>query len=182
MPPDFEDEGRQIETITRPRSNPSAGVAIVFIAVTAIALGLLWYAASRKKPPVSASDETFHLANVQPGTSFNPPPPPSDTNKFIIPAPAACRRTPGAPSRCGAGTAAGRRPAPTAAASRSAGRCGREARGGARASAKGGRSQTPGAHSLAHACRQRKDRKPQHRWGGQDCGTAATRKIPIGGS
>ena len=87
MPPDFEDEGRQIETITRPRSNPSAGVAIVFIAVTAIALGLLWYAASRKKPPVSASDETFHLANVQPGTSFNPPPPPSDTNKFIIPAP-----------------------------------------------------------------------------------------------
>lgn len=85
MPPDFEDEGRQIETITRPRSNPSAGVAIVFIAVTAIALGLLWYAASRKKPPVSASDETFQVANVQPGTSFNPPPLP-DTNKFIIPA------------------------------------------------------------------------------------------------
>jgi type IV secretion system protein VirB10 len=87
MPSDFEDEGRQIETITRPRSNPSAGVAIVFIAVTAIALGLLWYAASRKKPPASASDETFHVANVQPGTSFNPPPPPPDTNKFIIPAP-----------------------------------------------------------------------------------------------
>jgi type IV secretion system protein VirB10 len=87
MPSDFEDEGRQIETITRPRSNPSAGVAIVFIAVTAIALGLLWYAASRKKPPASASDEAFHVANVQPGTSFNPPPPPPDTNKFIIPAP-----------------------------------------------------------------------------------------------
>ena len=87
MPPDFEDEGRQIETITRPRSNPSAGVAIVFIAVTAIALGLLWYAASRKKPPVSASDETFQVANVQPGTSFNPLSPLPDTNKFIIPAP-----------------------------------------------------------------------------------------------
>jgi type IV secretion system protein VirB10 len=96
MPPDFEDEGRQIETITRPRSNPSAGVAIVFIAVTAIALGLLWYAASRKKPPVSVSDETFHLANVQPGTSFNPPPP-SDTNKFIIPAPAPVAAPPAPP-------------------------------------------------------------------------------------
>ena len=87
MPPDFEDEGRQIETITRSRSNPSTGVAIVFIAVTAIALGLLWYAASRKKPPASASDETFHIANVQPGTSFNPLPAPPDANKFIIPSP-----------------------------------------------------------------------------------------------
>jgi type IV secretion system protein VirB10 len=87
MPPDFEDEGRQIETIARPRSNPSAGVAIVFIAITAIALGLLWYAASRKKAPASASDETFHTAHVQPGTSFNALPPPPDPNKFVIPAP-----------------------------------------------------------------------------------------------
>jgi type IV secretion system protein VirB10 len=87
MPPDFEDEGRQIETIARPRSNPSAGVAIVFVSITAIALGLLWYAASRKKPPANASDETFHTANVQPGTSFSPPPAPPDMNKFTIPTP-----------------------------------------------------------------------------------------------
>ena len=87
MPADFEDEGRQIETIARPRSNPSAGVAIVFVSITAIALGLLWYAASRKKPPANASDETFHTANVQPGPSFNPPPAPPDTNKFTIPTP-----------------------------------------------------------------------------------------------
>jgi type IV secretion system protein VirB10 len=87
MPPDFEDEGRQIETIARPRSNPSAGVAIVFVAITAIAPGLLWYAASRKKPPANASDETFHTANVQPGTSFSPPPASPDMNKFTIPTP-----------------------------------------------------------------------------------------------
>jgi type IV secretion system protein VirB10 len=87
MPPDFEDEGRQIETIARPRSNPSAGVAIVFVAITAIALGLLWYAASRKKPPANASDETFHTANVQPGTSFSPPSAPPDVSKFTIPTP-----------------------------------------------------------------------------------------------
>jgi type IV secretion system protein VirB10 len=87
MPPDFEDEGRQIETIARPRSNPSAGVAIVFIAITAIALGLLWYATSRKRPPANASDETFHTANVQPGTTFNPPPALPDTNRFTIPSP-----------------------------------------------------------------------------------------------
>jgi type IV secretion system protein VirB10 len=86
MPADFEDEGRQVETITRPRSNPSAGLALTFLAITAIALGLLWYAASRKKPPGNASDETFHTANVQPGTSFNPPPAPPDMNRFTIPA------------------------------------------------------------------------------------------------
>ena len=88
MTANFEEEGRlTTETVTRPRSNPSVGVATVFIVLTAIALGLMWYVSLRKKAPPNGSEETFHTANVQPGTSFNPVPPPPDTNKFVIPSP-----------------------------------------------------------------------------------------------
>ena len=50
MTANFEEEGRlTTETVTRPRSNPSVGVATVFIVLTAIALGLMWYVSLRKK-------------------------------------------------------------------------------------------------------------------------------------
>jgi hypothetical protein len=68
MTANFEEEGRlTTETVTRPRSNPSVGVATVFIVLTAIALGLMWYVSLRKKAPPSGSEETFHTANVAAG-------------------------------------------------------------------------------------------------------------------
>ena len=99
MTANFEEEGRlTTETVTRPRSNPSVGVATVFIVLTAIALGLMWYVSLRKKSPPSGSEETFHTANVQPGTSFNPVLPPPDANKFVIPSPPPVVAPPAPPS------------------------------------------------------------------------------------
>ena len=100
MTANFEEEGRlTTETVTRQRSNPSVGVATVFIVLTAIALGLMWYVSLRKKAPPNGSEETFHTANVQPGTSFNPVPPPPDANKFVIPSPPPVVAPPAPPPR-----------------------------------------------------------------------------------
>jgi type IV secretion system protein VirB10 len=97
MTTEFDDEQRQLtETVARPRSNPSVGLAAVLIVATALVLGLMWYAALRKRAPQNASDESFRTARVEPGSSFAPPPPP-DTSKIFIPPPPPVVTPPPAP-------------------------------------------------------------------------------------
>lgn len=93
----LEDEERHLtETVTRQRSNPSIGLGLVLIVVTALVLGLMWYATLRKKTLQVASDESFSTSKIQPGSSFAPPPPP-DIDKIVIPPPPPVAAPPPAP-------------------------------------------------------------------------------------
>ena len=100
MAADFDEESRLAhETVTRQASNPSVLVAMVMAAVVALILGLVWYTSSRKgTKPQNAGDESFATARLQPGVSFDRPPPKPEDNRFFVPPPApAAPAAPAAP-------------------------------------------------------------------------------------
>jgi type IV secretion system protein VirB10 len=91
MAADFEEEGRlATETVTRPASNPNIALAGVVGVAVLFMVGLMWYSSSRKQAkPQNAGEESFALARLQPGLSFEKPPAKQEDNRFVIPAPPA---------------------------------------------------------------------------------------------
>ncbi|WP_084678803.1 type IV secretion system protein VirB10 [Methylocystis sp. ATCC 49242] len=91
MAADFEEEGRLAnETVTRQSSNPNVALGGVAVLAAAVIIALMWYASSRKQSkPQNAGDESFATARLQPGASFDRPPPKVEPAKFVIPAPPA---------------------------------------------------------------------------------------------
>jgi type IV secretion system protein VirB10 len=89
MAADFEEEGRLAnETVTRQSSNPNVMLGGVAVLAAAVVIGLMWYASSRKQTkPQNAGEESFATARLQPGTTFDRPPPKVEETKFVIPAP-----------------------------------------------------------------------------------------------
>src|SRR5208337_3231680 len=89
MAADFEEEGRLAnETVTRQSSNPNVMLGGVAVLAAAVVIGLMWYASSRKQTkPQNAGDESFATARLQPGATFDRPPPKDEPAKFVIPAP-----------------------------------------------------------------------------------------------
>ena len=85
MAADFDEESQLAhETVTRQASNPSVLVAMVMAAVVALILGLVWYTSSRKgTKPQNAGDESFATARLQPGVSFDRPPPKPEDNRIL---------------------------------------------------------------------------------------------------
>ena len=72
------------ETVTRQASNPNVTVALVMAAVVALVLGLVWNTSSRKGgKPQNAGEESFATARLQPGVSFDKPPPRPEENKIL---------------------------------------------------------------------------------------------------
>ena len=77
MAADFEEEGRLAhETVTRQSSNPNVMLGGVAVLAAAIVIGLMWYASLRKQTkPQNAGEESFATARLQPGATFDRPPP-----------------------------------------------------------------------------------------------------------
>src|SRR3974390_1594318 len=86
----FGEEGRLAhETVTRQSSNPNVMLGGVAILAAAVVIGLMWYASIRKQTkPQNAGEESFATARLQPGATFDRPPPKVEENRFVIPAPA----------------------------------------------------------------------------------------------
>ncbi len=96
MSADFEEEGRLAnETVTRPSSNPNVMLGGVAVFAAAMIIALTWVTSSRKQSkPQNAVDESFATARLQPGVTFDRPPPKDEPTRFVISAPAVTATAP----------------------------------------------------------------------------------------